>query len=365
MTASSLAKFFKGKRVLVTGHTGFKGSWLSFTLLKLGAEVSGYSLAPDTEPNLYSALGLGQSIKSTIADIRDYGKLSTVFEKEKPEIVLHLAAQPLVRASYDDPLFTFSTNVMGTANVLECIRKNNSVKASVIITTDKVYENKGGAPHKENDELGGYDPYSSSKVCAEHVTRCYIRSFFNPEQETENRKLGTFIASARAGNVLGGGDWSKDRIVPDIMRAVFEKKEKVILRNPSSIRPWQHVLDPLFGYLLLSKKLYEGDRDAVGAWNFAPGEANFITVEELVKRSVKALGKGSYLVKREEGKHETAILKLDAAKARASLGWKPLLGIGECVEWTAEWYNHFYSARDAKTITSRQLELFMERMPYG
>ncbi|MFH0884738.1 MAG: CDP-glucose 4,6-dehydratase, partial [Candidatus Micrarchaeota archaeon] len=217
MTPLSLPKFFKGKKVMVTGHTGFKGSWLSFILLKMGASVSGYSLAPDTEPNLYSTIGLDKEITSVIADIRDYGKLSAAMEKEKPEIVFHLAAQPLVRASYDDPLYTFSTNVMGTANVLESIRKTASVKASVIITTDKVYEVKDGIPHKETDELGGYDPYSSSKVCAEHVTRSYVRSFFN-SRESEPRAL---IATARAGNVIGGGDWSKDRIVPDIMRAVF------------------------------------------------------------------------------------------------------------------------------------------------
>lgn len=361
MTSQALVRFFKGKKVLITGHTGFKGSWLCRILLNLGADVAGYSLPPGTEPNLYSALGLQQDIRSTLADIRDYARLSAVFDKEKPEIVLHLAAQPLVRPSYDDPLYTFSTNVMGTVNVLECTRQSKGVKAAVIITTDKVYESKGIVPHKETDELGGYDPYSSSKVCAEHVTRCYIRSFFNPQ----NQEPKTFIASARAGNIIGGGDWSKDRIVPDIVRAVLEKKEAVIIRNPSSIRPWQHVLDPLFGYLLLAKKLYEKDKSAVGAWNFAPSKENFISVEELAKLSIKHLGKGSYSVKPEEGKHETAVLKLDATKARDSLGWRPLLGIEECVGWAAEWYNDFYSGKGAKAITARQIALFMERVRYS
>lgn len=363
MTAPSLARFFMGKRVLITGHTGFKGSWLSQILLEMGADVSGYSLAPDTDPNLYSALGLEEDLSSTIADIRDYNKLFAVFRKEDPEIVLHLAAQPLVRASYDDPLYTFSTNVMGTANVLECIRKTDTVKAAVIITTDKVYEikdgaGKGGAPHKETDELGGYDPYSSSKVCAEHVTRSYMRSYFNPETSNPT----ALIASARAGNVIGGGDWSKDRIVPDIMRAVFERKEDVVLRNPSSIRPWQHVLDPLFGYLLLSRRLYEGDKGAAGAWNFAPPRENFVTVEELVKLSIKRLGAGKYSIKPGDGKHETAILKLDASKARKKLGWAPLMGIDECTRATAEWYKDFYLGKGAKALTERQIAIFMKRI---
>lgn len=366
MTYSSLSGFFRGKRVLVTGHTGFKGSWLSYILIGMGAEVSGYSLAPDTEPNMYSAMRLDNDMKSEIADVRDYGRLLKAFEKGKPEIVLHLAAQPLVRASYDDPLYTFSTNVMGTANVLECIRKTGTVKSSVIITTDKVYEPKSGArgdaePHKETDALGGYDPYSSSKVCAEHVTRSYIRSYFNPETS----KPSALIASARAGNVIGGGDWSKDRIVPDIMRSLFEKKTGIVLRSPSAIRPWQHVLDPLFGYLLLSKRLYEGDAGKSGAWNFAPDAANFVTVEELTKRTLARAGRGSYSVKPDDSKHETAILKLDASKARAGLGWKPLLGIGECVEWTADWYKDFYSGTDARKATDRQIIEFGKCVDYG
>lgn len=352
--------FFSGKKVLVTGHSGFKGSWLSQMLLKMGAKVSGCSLPPDTEPNLYSALKLGARLGDHMEDIRDYGKLSAVFEEEKPEIMFHMAAQPLVRPSYDDPLYTFSTNVMGTANVLECVRQNKGVKAAVIITTDKVYESKGAVKYKEEDALGGYDPYSSSKVCAEHVTTGYIRSYFNPQEQ----KTRTFVASARAGNVIGGGDWSKDRIVPDIVRSVFENRGELVLRNPDSVRPWQHVLDPLAGYLLLAKRLYEGEKDMVGAWNFAPGEGNFVTVSDITDRFIRGFGKGRYTVKREEGKHETAVLKLDATKARKRLGWEPLLSLDECVGWTSQWYGDFYAGKDAKATTDRQIESFMERVRY-
>jgi CDP-glucose 4,6-dehydratase len=364
MKGRKLAEFFNGKRVLVTGHTGFKGSWLSLILRQFGSQVSGYSLAPDTKPSLYTALGLEKDVRSTIADIRDYQKLLSAFRKEKPEIVFHLAAQPLVRASYDDPLYTFSTNVMGTANVLECVRKTGSAKACVVVTTDKVYEVKDGSPHKETDELGGYDPYSSSKVCAEHVTRSYIRSYFNPESKTQNTEPKTLIASARAGNVIGGGDWSKDRIVPDIMRAVFERNEPVSIRNPSAIRPWQHVLDPLFGYLLLAMRLHGGERQAVGAWNFAPEKENFITVEELVKRSIKYLGKGSYSIKSKDERHETAILQLEATKARKMLGWVPLMGVSESIAETADWYRDFYLGKDMPATSERQLADFTKKCPY-
>jgi len=351
--------FLKGKRVLLTGHTGFKGGWLAEILLGLGAEVIGYSLAPDTKPALHKLLNLSKRTREHIKDIRDINQLESAFMKEKPEIIFHLAAQPLVRESYEHPIDTFSTNVMGTANVLECIRKTQTVKAAVIVTTDKVYENKGtNAPYKETDELGGYDPYSSSKACAELVTRSYIRSYFNP-LEGEPK---TLIATVRAGNVIGGGDWSKDRLVPDIVRAVMERNEEVVLRNPEAIRPWQHVLDPIFGYISLAEKLYQKDSSAVGAWNFAPDEQSFITTEELTKKTIKALGKGGYTVKREKGKHEMSILKLDASKAKASLGWKPLLGIDEGISWTMEWYKAAYSNKDMEAITRKQIEKYMERM---
>jgi len=360
----SLSGFFSGKKVLVTGHTGFKGAWLSQILIGMGAKISGYSLAPNTKPDLYDALGLEKKMAGHISDIRQYKILSEVFRQESPEIVFHLAAQPLVRDSYDDPLYTFSTNIMGTANVLECIRQTTGVKAAVIITTDKVYENKGIKSHKEEDELGGYDPYSSSKVCAEYVTRSYIRSFFSPDNKLGNGRLKTLIASARAGNVIGGGDWSKDRLIPDIVRSLFEKNEPVALRNPVAIRPWQHVLDPLFGYLILAKRLYDGDRRSVGAWNFAPEKESFITAEKLVEKSIRLIGKGSYEIKPMAGKHETSVLKLDASKAKKELGWKPNLGIDESLEWTVEWYKSFYKGDDVTNITNAQIGRFMESF-YG
>lgn len=351
--------FLKGKRVLLSGHTGFKGGWLAEILLGLGAEVIGYSLAPNTKPSLHALLNLTERTDEHIKDIRDLSQLETVFKKEKPEILFHLAAQPLVRESYEQPIETFSANVMGTANVLECIRKTQSVKAAVIVTTDKVYENKNiDVPYKETDELGGYDPYSSSKTCAEFVTRSYIRSYFNPLEGMPK----TLIATARAGNVIGGGDWSKDRLVPDIIRAVIERDEEVVLRNPEAVRPWQHVLDPVFGYISLAEKLYQKDSSAVGAWNFAPDEQSFITTEELTKKTINALGKGSYTVKREKGKHEMKLLKLDASKAKASLGWKPRLGIDEGIAWTMEWYTAAYSNKNMEAITRKQIEKYMERM---
>jgi len=357
-----LSDFFKGKRILVTGHTGFKGGWLSHILLNMGAEVSGCSLAPDTEPNLFSVLGLEKRTNSHILDIRRQEGLAAIFQDEDPEIVLHLAAQPLVRQSYEDPLYTFSTNVMGTANVLECARTSASVKSVVVVTTDKVYEDKGGArPYREDDELGGYDPYAASKVCAEHVSRSYRRSFFNPDKGDPR----LFLATARSGNVVGGGDWSKDRLVPDMVRAFLEKGEEATLRNPKAIRPWQHVLDPLFGYLLLAKRLYEKDKEAASAWNFAPEEENFITVEELAQRSIKLLGKGTYSLTADKDRHETEVLKLDAGKAKRHLGWKPVLGIDESLEWTMRWYSDFYSAKDVVELTDSQIGSFMERIDYG
>jgi len=357
--AMDIGSFFQGKKVLITGHTGFKGAWLTQILLKMGADVIGYSLAPNTNPNLYSLLALDKKIDGHLDDIRNYSRLSEVFRKSRPEIVFHLAAQPLVRDSYDDPLNTYSTNVMGTANVLECARLNQSVKAAVIITTDKVYENKGWIwPYRENDRLGGYDPYSSSKACAELVTNAYVSSFLNPQKGEPH----AYVASARAGNVIGGGDWSKDRLVPDMVRAFFERKGKMVLRNPEAIRPWQHALDPLFGYLLLAKRLYERDRQAIEAWNFAPDEGNFINVENLVKRSIQIAGKGEYSVIRDDTKHEMSVLKLDATKAKTILGWKPILGMDECLKWTMDWYADYYSGKDSIEVTERQINGYMKRL---
>lgn len=354
--ASALASFFKGKKVLVTGHTGFKGVWLTAILLRFGADVAGYALPPNTSPSMYPVVEA--RVRNHLQDIRDYSALRSVFEKETPELVFHLAAQPLVRDSYDDPLYTYSTNVMGTANLLECVRQTKSVRSVVVVTTDKVYENRDGSrAFVEGDPLGGHDPYGTSKVCAEFVTRSYNLSYFS--------KGGPAVATARAGNVIGGGDWSKDRIVPDMVRAIFEKKGELVLRNPASVRPWQHVLDPLFGYLLLAKRLYEKGEGAAGAWNFAPGKENFITVEELVKKSLMSFGTGSYSISKDDSKHEMRTLRLDASKASSKLGWAPVLGMDECISWTTGWYKAFYSGSDPAVLSARQIDDFLSRLKYG
>jgi CDP-glucose 4,6-dehydratase len=354
-----LDDFFSGKKVLVTGHSGFKGSWLSEMLLLMGSDVAGYSLSPNTDPNLFSILGLEKKVKNHFADIRDYKKVLGVMKEERPEIVIHMAAQPLVRDSYDDPVYTYETNLIGTVNALQAMKEAGCAKAAVMITTDKVYENKeSGTPFKEDDKLGGYDPYSASKACAEIAIGSYINSFFNPEKFGISHN--TLIASARAGNVMGGGDWSKDRLVPDMMRAFYEKKETLLVRNPDAVRPWQHVLDPLYGYLLLAKKLHEGKKDFVGAWNFAPETSNCISVEELVKKAVKDIG-GDYAVKADAGKHEMKTLRLDAAKAKKRLAWKPTFGMDQCLERTFGWYKNFYGRKQGmKDYTDQQIREYMD-----
>lgn len=356
--------FFNGKKILVTGNTGFKGSWLSHILLGLGASVVGYSLPPDSTPNLYSILNLEKRMKTYFDDIRDYQNLLNAIGAEKPEMVFHLAAQPLVRRSYDEPIYTFGTNVMGTANVLEAIKAAGWIKSALIITTDKVYDNPGrGRAFKESDPLGGHDPYSASKACAELVTQAYIRSFFVPEQY--GRKNNTLVASARAGNVVGGGDWSKDRIIPDTVRSVYENGEKLILRNPEAVRPWQHVLEPVCGYLLLAKMLYKGRSDLSGAWNFAPQRQNSIKVEALVKKSIKLAGRGEFEVKSDSGKPEMKTLLLDASKAKEHLGWKPLLDIDQTLEWTFGWYRNYYGKNDMAKFTDEQVDSFMKSCGYA
>ncbi len=347
--------FFSGKKVLITGHTGFKGSWLTQILLNLGADVVGCALKPHTNPNLFEILELEKNVSNYYVDIRRYGDVKRVFEKEQPEIVFHLAAQPLVRSSYDDPLYTYETNVIGTANILQAIKETEGVKSAVIITTDKVYENKEWVwAYREIDELGGHDPYSTSKACAELVVRSYIRAFFNNED--------VFVATARAGNVIGGGDWSKDRLVPDIVRTVFGGGKQICLRNPMSIRPWQHVLEPLIGYMLLAKRLYNGERNFVGAWNFAPDDESFITVEELTKKAIDVLGvECNCVVKKDNEKHETKILKLDASKAKTYLGWRPVINIDETIKWTFEWYKRYYKGQDMIKFTNEQISMFFKK----
>ncbi|KKQ40676.1 MAG: CDP-glucose 4,6-dehydratase [Candidatus Magasanikbacteria bacterium GW2011_GWA2_37_8] len=354
-----MKNFYQNKKVLVTGHSGFKGSWLVKILNNWGAEVIGVSLPPDTTPNLFEVLNLANQIKENyFVDIRDFDKIKEIVQKTKPEIVFHLAAQPLVRDSYNDPLYTYSINVLGTANILQVVKEVGGIKSVVAITTDKVYENKEWAhPYKETDALGGYDPYSASKAAADIVTNSYLQSFFNPKDF--NLKHNTLVAIARAGNVIGGGDWAKDRLVPDMVRSIFEHKESLVIRNPKSIRPWQHVLEPLRGYLMLAEKLYNGNSSISGAWNFGPQEDSFICVEELVKNGIKILGRGNYEIIEDDSKHEANLLKLDINKALDKLQWKPKLSFEGSLKETFDWYREFYINQE-KIIdfTDEQIKLY-------
>ena len=351
--------FYKGKRVLVTGHTGFKGAWLAQVLLNFGADVVGVSLKPNTKPNLFDVLSIENKIKNYFTDIRDCPALRKIFEDEKPEIVFHLAAQALVRASYDDPIGTIATNVLGTANVLEAIKESGCVKSAVIITTDKVYENKEqGRPFVEADPLGGYDPYSASKSAADIVANCYIKSFFNPDYF--GAKHNTLVAITRAGNVIGGGDWADNRIIPDIVRVAYAGAGMEV-RSPSAIRPWQHVLEPLLGYMMLGKGLYEGDTTLSGAWNFGPQSESFVTVKGLLDEVVKNKVVFDCEIKPDNSKHEAGILKLDITKAQNVLHWTPKLNFSETIKSTFDWYKNYYEKlEDVVEFTNKQINTFLK-----
>ncbi|AMK11354.1 CDP-glucose 4,6-dehydratase [Pseudodesulfovibrio indicus] len=343
---------YKGKPVLVTGHTGFKGSWLSLWLERMGAKVFGYSQSPLTSPSHYELLNLGHP--EVIGDVCDYPTLLDVFREFQPEIVFHLAAQPLVRASYADPLLTLNSNVMGTANILEAVRQTPSVSAAVIITSDKCYENvEWDWGYREADRLGGHDPYSVSKACAELVATAYRRSFFSKEGSP-------LIASCRAGNVVGGGDWSEDRLIPDIVRAITGKTEMTI-RNPGSTRPWQHVLECLSGYLLLGQRLLEGRKQFVGAWNFGPQLNGNLTVEEVV-RAVKDIWPDFTFTCNQPGgnePHEAKLLYLDSTRARRSLNWRPVWSdVSPALEKTIQWYKDYYTTGDI--VSKAQLLQYAE-----
>lgn len=325
--------FWKGKKVLITGHTGFKGTWLTIWLRKLGARVIGFSLEEYPNDEFYNSTGMSSKIIDVRGNIEDYALLKSVFEKHKPQIVFHLAAQSLVRKSYDEPLHTIATNVLGTANVLECIRNSPSVKTAVIITSDKCYKNKEWIwGYREEDEMGGHDPYSCSKGCAELLIESYRNCFF--------RKQSKLIASARAGNVIGGGDWAEDRLIPDCIRAL-EKKEVIKIRNPDSTRPWQHVLEPLNGYLLLAEKLWT-ERMYDEAWNFGPTIESIKPVREVVSLLLEKWDKGEWIdISKEHKKHEAKSLSLDTSKAYITLKWRPKLNLDEALDLTVEWYrNH-------------------------
>jgi len=340
------ADIYKGKKVLITGHTGFKGSWLAFWLSRLGAEVSGFALAPETSPSHFKLLDL--PIRSIIGDIRDPQGLNKAFEEIKPEIVFHLAAQPIVRRSYLQPAETFATNVMGTIHLFEACRKVDTVQAIVNITSDKCYENKEWVwGYRETDPMGGFDPYSASKGCAELVTTSWRRSYFHPDQYGQTHN--TLVASARAGNVIGGGDWGEDRLIPDIARAAADHRP-VIIRNPGATRPWQHVLDPLSGYLLLGQKLLQGKTDHATAYNFGPAHENSMTVDQVVQQFKAHWDAMAYEFKPDKDQpHEAGLLRLDCSKANHLLNWNPVWDSGLALEKTATWYKKYYSTKDIQT----------------
>lgn len=345
--------FWRGKRVFITGHTGFKGSWLSLWLQEMGADVVGYALAPPTDPSLFEVGRVGEGMRSIIADVCDLSTLSAAILEHRPEIVFHMAAQPLVRLSYEEPVETYATNVMGTVHVLEAIRQTGGVRAVVNITTDKCYENREWVwGYRENEPLGGYDPYSSSKGCAELVTAAYRTSFFNP---ADHAKHGVALASARAGNVIGGGDWAKDRLIPDIMAAFLERRP-VLIRNPQAIRPWQHVLEPLRGYLTLAEHLWrEGSAFAEG-WNFGPNDEDTKTVEWIVKHLASAWGNGAtWSIDAGNHLHEASYLKLDISKARSKLGWHPRWTLETSLRHIVDWYSAYQRNDNMRDLTLNQI----------
>ena len=344
--------FYNGKRVFVTGHTGFKGSWLCKMLVNVGAEVTGYSLNPPTTLSLFEIAKIENDIHSVIGDIRDLKSLQLAFDEAQPEIVLHLAAQPIVRYSYADPVYTYETNVMGTVNICECVRQSKTVKSFLNVTTDKVYLNKEWAwGYRENEELDGYDPYSNSKSCSELVTHSYINSFFND--------MGIAVSTARAGNVIGGGDFANDRIIPDCIRAAL-KKENIIVRNPFSTRPYQHVLEPLYAYLMIVAMQYE-DKKYAGYYNVGPDDQDCFQTRELVDVFVKHWGEGMTWVNQYDGgPHEANFLKLDCSKLKSTFGWKPHWNLDKAIEKVVEWSKCWIASGDIRTCMDKEIEEFLK-----
>jgi len=351
-----MTQFWSGRSIFLTGHTGFKGSWLSLWLQRLGASVHGYALAPITSPSLFELARVGDGMRSTIADVRDKETLERCLHDARPEIVIHMAAQPLVRDSYDDPVGTYATNVMGTAHVLDAIRRTSSVRAVVVVTSDKCYENREwDRGYTETDPMGGFDPYSSSKGCAEVLTASFRSSFFPPRDHGKHRVA---VASARAGNVIGGGDWSKDRLIPDILRAIAAG-QPVRIRNPHATRPWQHVLEPLGGYLLLAQRLIEQGADFAEAWNFGPAAQDARPVQWIVERMTERWGPpASWTLDGGQHPHEARFLHLDIAKATKRLGWRPRWDLDECLHRIVDWHRALRDGADMRTFTLRQIEDF-------
>lgn len=353
--------FWEGKKVLVTGHTGFKGSWLCLWLQSMGASVTGYALSPPTTPSLFEVAHIADGMTSITGDVRDLKHLCAVVSEHRPEIVIHLAAQPLVRRAYHDPVETYSTNIMGTVNVLEAVHQSESVRVVVCITSDKCYENKEWLwGYRENDPMGGHDPYSSSKGCAELVISAYRNSFF-PSKEYQHHKVA--VASTRAGNVIGGGDWATDRLVPDIMTAIMEDRP-VDIRSPYAVRPWLHVLDPLNGYLRLAEQLWTRGPEFAQAWNFGPYSEDAQTVLWIVEHLVRLWGESArWELDLASHPHESRYLKLDCSKARSLLGWAPRLRLSTTLEWIVEWYRGYQQKQDMRALTEAQITRFENMEP--
>jgi len=355
--------FWLGKRVFITGHTGFKGSWLCLWLDKLGAKVTGYSLSPPTNPNLFELANVNSRVTTIIGDVRDHDNLVKAIGENKPEIIIHMAAQPLVRDSYKNPVETYAINVMGTVNLMDALRLNPGIKAVVNVTTDKCYENREWVwGYRENEPMGGFDPYSNSKGCSELATSAFRNSFFNP---TDYNKHGVAIASARAGNVIGGGDWAADRLIPDCMNSLLAEKQ-IILRNPQSTRPWQFVLEPLCGYLMLAERLFTNGPEYCGGWNFGPDDCDVRPVEAIVKYLCSAWGgTASYTIDKSVQPHEAKYLKLDCSKAKTKLGWQPQWRLEKALELIIEWYKNYEAKRDIRELCEKQIALFENSKPNG
>jgi CDP-glucose 4,6-dehydratase len=350
---------WNGRSVFVTGHTGFKGSWLCLFLEEVGARVSGYALPPPTDPSLFDTAGIDASMNSVIGDVRDYDAVLAAMRAAEPEVVFHLAAQPLVRYSYDNPIETYGTNVMGTVHVLEAVRALGSVKAVVAVTSDKCYENREWVyPYRETDPMGGHDPYSSSKGCAELVAAAYRASYFPPERLAEH---GTALATVRAGNVIGGGDWAADRLIPDLVRA-FENGEAPVIRSPGSVRPWQHVLEALAGYVEIAERLLSGEKRFADAWNFGPADEDAQPVAWIADRMAKAWGvESGWRNWQGEVPHEAGLLKLDCSKARAELGWRPTLTLEEALETIVTWHKAVGAGQSPRDVTLAQIRRFFSK----
>lgn len=351
--------FWKNKKVLLTGHTGFKGSWLSLWLQRLGAEVSGFSIDVPTTPSLFESANVGDGMTSVFGDVRELATLQEFMLETKPEIVIHMAAQSLVRRSYTDPVGTYGTNIMGTVNVLEAARHCDGIRVVMIVTSDKCYDNQERERgYREGEPMGGYDPYSSSKGCAELVTAAYRNSFFNLAEYDQH---GTAVTSVRAGNVIGGGDWAEDRLIPDVINAFHDGKPAEV-RNPNAIRPWQFVMDPLNGYLTLAESLFGDGPTYAGAWNFGPEESDAKDVGFIVEQLASGWGESAeWQHDRADQPHEATYLKLDSSKAKTNLPWSQVLKLPTTLEWIIEWYQRYFSKDDVRDVTLEQIDRFQQQ----